>query len=158
VSVKLPLAGAGKLAGAAKVLFGRLGLGLANRRVTLLLGWCIPTLAGNLLQVLSGAENERSRRQDVGKDFLTRKDLGEETVLVYGGDEAGPGDQHQEFDHGTGCEGHRSPRLLQGTDCSKGVLEVQVFGQQLYNRRTLDMQINREMGTTHSPLEEEGGA
>jgi hypothetical protein len=54
VSVKLPLAGAGNVAGAAKVLFDSLGLGLANRRVTLLLGRCIPTLAGHLLQVTFG--------------------------------------------------------------------------------------------------------
>jgi hypothetical protein len=54
MSVKLPLAGAGNIAGAAKILFDSYGLGLANRRSTLLLGWCILTLEGHLLQVTFG--------------------------------------------------------------------------------------------------------
>lgn len=54
VPVELPLAGTGDIAGAAKVLFGSHGLVLFDRRGTLLLGWCIPTLAVNLLQVAFG--------------------------------------------------------------------------------------------------------
>ena len=54
MSVKLPLTGTGNIAGGAEVLFDSLGPGLAKGRITLLLGWCIPTLAGHLLQVTFG--------------------------------------------------------------------------------------------------------